>query len=185
MPYEGSALVMDVLLPSRVDGLADLEKSLTPAALDGWLAKLEHPEVNVVFPKFKLTEEADLGAALSTLGMPLAFSSNGADFSGMNGTHELFLSAVLHKAYVDVNEVGDRSGRGDRRRVWRHGPARRSAREFQVRSPIRVSHSRRCQRQHLLPGAVHGTEMSQPGVALANGATGAVSIANANLRQLP
>lgn len=106
MPYEGSALVMDVLLPNRVDGLADLEKSLTSAALDGWLAKLDHPEANVTFPKFKLTEQADLGAALSTLGMPLAFSANSADFSGMNGNHDLFLSAVLHKAYVDVNENG-------------------------------------------------------------------------------
>ena len=106
MPYNGTGAVMDVLLPNRVAGLPDLEKALTPAALHRWLAKLDHSEVNVMLPKFKLTEQADLGAVLSTLGMPLAFSAGSADFSGMNGNHDLFLSAVLHKAYVDVNENG-------------------------------------------------------------------------------
>jgi len=106
MPYQGADLTMVVLLPSTADGLADLEKSLTAAALEDWLGELDHPEVNVTFPKFKTTQEAELSAALADLGMPLAFSPASADFSGMNGGRDLFLSAVLHKAYVDVNEKG-------------------------------------------------------------------------------
>jgi serpin B len=40
------------------------------------------------------------------LGMTLAFLSDEADFSGMDGKQDLFISAVLHKAFVDVNEEG-------------------------------------------------------------------------------
>ena len=38
--------------------------------------------------------------------MPLAFDARKADFSGMSTQDALFLSAVLHKAYVDLNEEG-------------------------------------------------------------------------------
>ena len=39
--------------------------------------------------------------------MPLAFDSDQADFAGIDGKqHSLFLSAVIHKAYVDVYEEG-------------------------------------------------------------------------------
>jgi serpin B len=39
------------------------------------------------------------------MGMPDAFSGK-ADFSGMTGNRDLFISAVVHKAYIDVNEEG-------------------------------------------------------------------------------
>ena len=42
---------------------------------------------------------------LSAMGMPVAFGGD-ADFSGINGKRDLFISAVIHKAFVDVNEEG-------------------------------------------------------------------------------
>ena len=56
-------------------------------------------------PRFKLTSEFSLGDALSTLGMPLAFSDK-ADFSGMASQKPLSIGAVIHKAFVEVNEEG-------------------------------------------------------------------------------
>jgi serpin B len=53
-----------------------------------------------------MTSEFSLKRSLSELGMPLAFEEGSADFSGMNGQHDLFISAALHKAFVDVNEQG-------------------------------------------------------------------------------
>ncbi len=38
--------------------------------------------------------------------MSLAFDPDKADFSGIDGKHDLYLSAVIHKAYVDVYEEG-------------------------------------------------------------------------------
>lgn len=105
MPYKGGDLSMVVLLPTRIDGLADLEKSLSTDSLKTWLAGLANKQVDVALPKFKVTREVELSSVLSKMGMPLAFSDN-ADFSGMNGRHDLSISAVIHKAYIDVDEKG-------------------------------------------------------------------------------
>ncbi|MCA9255131.1 MAG: hypothetical protein KDA33_05810, partial [Phycisphaerales bacterium] len=62
-------------------------------------------KVMVQIPRFKLTQELSLGQTLGAMGMPTAFT-NAADFSGMDGSKELYIGAVVHKAYVDVNEEG-------------------------------------------------------------------------------
>jgi serpin B len=106
MPYKGKDLSMVVLLPKKVDGLADFEKGLTEEKLAGWLGKLRSQEVIISFPKFKMTREFSLEGVLTRMGMKLAFVPNRADFSGMNGGTNLFVSAVMHKAFVEVNEEG-------------------------------------------------------------------------------
>jgi serpin B len=105
MPYKGKDLSMIVLLPRKVDGLESLERSLTLDLLNGALSSLRETKVTVFLPKFTLTRQFDLGATLSAMGMPVAFS-DGADFSGMCTAEPLAISKVLHKAFVDVNEEG-------------------------------------------------------------------------------
>jgi serpin B len=105
MPYAGKELSMVVLLPRKVDGLEELEKALTPGRLQEWLGKLREREVSVSLPRFKVTAQFMLNDALAALGMRLAFTSQ-ADFSGMDGRRDLAISAVVHKAFVDVNEKG-------------------------------------------------------------------------------
>ncbi len=105
MPYKGRAQSMVVLLPKAVDGLAGLEKSLNARNLDAWLGKCQSQQVKVAFPRFKITQEFELNKTLGAMGMPLAFSKR-ADFSGMDGRQDLYISNVLHKAFVDVNEEG-------------------------------------------------------------------------------
>jgi serpin B len=106
MPYAGKELSMVVLLPKKADGLAALEKDLTVANLERWLKGAREQKVAVSLPRFKLTAEFDLNKVLSEMGMPSAFGPS-ADFSGMGGSKgELYLSAVVHKAFVDVNEQG-------------------------------------------------------------------------------
>lgn len=106
MPYKGDELAMLVLLPDEVGGLPQLEKSLSAEAIAGWLAQLEPREVDVTFPRFKATSQFELARMLESLGMATAFSPAAADFSRMTGAKDLFISAVIHKAYVDVNEEG-------------------------------------------------------------------------------
>ena len=65
---------MIVFLPRKADGLAELEKTLTAARLTDWLGRLKRADVDVTLPRFKITAEFELKDALTTLGMPLAFS---------------------------------------------------------------------------------------------------------------
>ncbi|NLW51091.1 MAG: serpin family protein [Candidatus Brocadiaceae bacterium] len=106
LPYAGEALSMVVLLPRGRGGLPALEAALTPEALAEWTAGLRSREVDVTLPKFKLTRAVGLGEVLEAMGMTDAFSVQSADFSGMTGGRDLRISAVLHKAFVDVNEQG-------------------------------------------------------------------------------
>jgi len=106
MPYVDDELSMIILLPKRGDGLAEFEKTLTLKNLSQWLAKLHKRKVIVSVPKFKMTSQFRLAEVLKSMGMTDAFVPDVADFSGMNGKRDLFIWAVIHKAYVDVNEEG-------------------------------------------------------------------------------
>jgi len=61
--------------------------------------------VDVSLPRFRLTQDLELGDTLAAMGMPDAFDGN-ADFSGITGKRDFLISNVIHKAYVDVNEEG-------------------------------------------------------------------------------
>jgi serpin B len=104
-PENSSSLSMIVLLPKEKNGLGKLEGVLSEKTLAHWLEQARSQKVNVSLPRFKLTSKFSLGETLGQMGMPLPFSSR-ADFSGMDGAHDLFISAIVHKAYVDVNELG-------------------------------------------------------------------------------
>lgn len=105
LPYVDDELSMIILLPKEFDGLDEFEKTLTAENLSKWLGKLRNRKVITSVPKFKMTSQFALASVLKSMGMIDAFSPN-ADFSGMNGRRDLFISAVIHKAYVDVNEEG-------------------------------------------------------------------------------
>jgi serpin B len=105
LPYVDDELSMIILLPNEIDGLDEFEKTLTVENLSKWLSRLYKRKVVVSVPKFKMTSQFSLASVLKSMGMTDAFSSN-ANFSGINGKRNLFISAVIHKAYVDVNEEG-------------------------------------------------------------------------------
>jgi serpin B len=105
LPYAGDGLSMVILLPKATDGLTSVEGLLKGQILDTWLAQARDQRVNVYLPKFKMSARFGLAPTLAEMGMSDAFSSR-ADFSGMDGERDLFISAVVHKAFVDVNEEG-------------------------------------------------------------------------------
>ena len=105
MPYQGKEISMLVLLPAKKDGLAGLESKLSSKFVDGLLVTGQWEDVLVTLPRFNLEFGAEISDLLPKMGMTDAFSS-AADFSGMTGARDIFLSKVLHKAMVDVNEEG-------------------------------------------------------------------------------
>lgn len=106
--YAGGELSMLVVLPKDKTGLAALEARLVPERLAEWRNGLGEREVQLFLPKFKLTWGAvQLNDPLRALGMNAAFDDRLADFSGMDGHVDwLYVGAVLHKAFVEVNEEG-------------------------------------------------------------------------------
>ncbi len=105
LPYEGRELSMLVILP-KTDRLADLakvEQSLSD--LPTWTAGLRGKRVNLAMPKFKFESQLALAGDLEAMGMPDAFSGT-ADFSRITTQEKLLISAVIHKAFIEVNEAG-------------------------------------------------------------------------------
>ena len=106
LPYKADELDMVILLPRERDGLGELEKGLTGEKLAGWLDALERKEVRVTMPKWKFTSRFGLKDVLSSMGMPAAFNRDKANFTGIADVEKLWIDAVLHKAYVAVDEDG-------------------------------------------------------------------------------
>jgi len=105
LPYMGGTAAMDILVPdegrfSEFEAMLDMEK------LDGILNSMQPTSVQLGLPKFQYTSQFSLPDQLSALGMPDAFDPNRADFSGMTGNQDLFISDVIHKAFVAVDEKG-------------------------------------------------------------------------------
>jgi serpin B len=104
-PGSSPRLSMVILLPRQVDGYGQLEEELSPAFLSSTLTQMTPHNVQVFLPRFTLQSSFLLADALAEMGMPDAFGP-GADFSGMDGTTNLFISQVFHKAWGEVDEEG-------------------------------------------------------------------------------
>ncbi|XP_003482167.1 leukocyte elastase inhibitor [Sus scrofa] len=111
LPYQGKDLSMVILLPDSIEdestGLRKIEQHLTLEKLREWTKpdNLELLEVNVHLPRFRLEESYDLNAPLARLGVQDLFGSR-ADLTGMSEARDLFISKVVHKSFVEVNEEG-------------------------------------------------------------------------------
>jgi serpin B len=105
LPYDGNQLSMVVLLPGS-GKFTNFESSLTAAQLSSILGNLKSNEVNLTMPKFQFDTTLGLKQSLSGLGMTDAFNPTTADFSGIDGKKDLYISDVLHKAFVAVDEAG-------------------------------------------------------------------------------
>jgi serpin B len=103
LPYRDSNMAMLFLLPAE-DRFDEIEAQLSSGFLTSIAKAFEAQRVRITMPKFSFESSFNLTEALVGMGMPDAFQD--ADFSGMTGNRDLFISNVLHKAYVAVDEEG-------------------------------------------------------------------------------
>ncbi len=104
LPYAGDDLSMIILLPAG--DVQAFGAGLTPAKLNELRGLLHRREVEVYLPRFRFESRYVLNGPLAALGMPEAFEETVADFSGMTGKIDLYISAVIHQAMIEVNEEG-------------------------------------------------------------------------------
>lgn len=104
MPFEGNDLSMLILLPKEND-LASLEKSIDSNRLKDLRRRMYPQKVQIWMPRFKLRTSYDLNSNLKSMGMGLPFGMD-ADFSGMDGTQNLYVDQMKHEAYFKVDEEG-------------------------------------------------------------------------------
>jgi len=107
LPYKGNRIVMQILLPAERHALAEVEEKLKKNNVQELFEKESYQtKVNIQLPKFKLEKTIPLTAHLNSLGLKDMFSDGLADFSGIDGTKQLFVSEVVQKAFIEVNEEG-------------------------------------------------------------------------------
>ncbi len=107
MPYVGDTLAMGVVLPKERASLLAVQGKLSAEQLATLARHASRQRVSVFLPKFKLDSTFDLAANLARMGIRAAFQPDKADFSGITiDPAGVFISAVIHKAFVDVNEKG-------------------------------------------------------------------------------
>ena len=105
LPYDGRELSMVILLPEAA-AFEAFESSLNAEWVDAIVNDLTYRQVALTMPKFEFDSSFGLAKTLARMGMPDAFSKEAADFSGMDGTRDLLISKVVHKAFVSVDERG-------------------------------------------------------------------------------
>jgi serpin B len=105
LPYDGNEISMLVLLPAS-GRFPEFEGGLTSERAGSVVSSLAPRQVALSMPKFSYTTTLALKDTLSAMGMRDAFVPGTADLSGIDGTRELFVGAVLHKAFVRVDEEG-------------------------------------------------------------------------------
>ena len=104
VPYSWGEMSMTVLLPDE-GALEEFEGSLDSEMLNRIIDDIEIDYITLTMPLFEFESEFSLGDTLAKMGMADAFGG-GADFSGMTGSRGLWISEVVHKAFVSVDEEG-------------------------------------------------------------------------------
>lgn len=107
MPYKGGQASLFVFLPEKNVSLKQLRERFLPDNWRQWMTSFKPEKVAVQLPKFKVQFGRTLNPVLADLGIKAAFDRGRADFSKMvPPPHHAFLSLVVQKTYMEVDEQG-------------------------------------------------------------------------------
>jgi serpin B len=113
-PYKGGGYSFAALLPDEELGIDEYVKSLTGAGLHSVLSNAERTTVETVaIPKFKFDYDREMKNVLEAMGMKRAFDMVRADFTKLGTVppdFNLHISRVLHKTFIEVDELGTKAG---------------------------------------------------------------------------
>lgn len=110
--YAGGKYAFAVLLPDEATSIENYVNQLTGERLHAILASPIDESVEIALPKFKAEFSAELSENLKALGMTDAFDGVNADFTALGTSDEgnIYISRVLHKTFIQVDEEGTKAG---------------------------------------------------------------------------
>ena len=137
IPYKGYQYSMMILLPEQRNGLKNLIKNIDKNMLMKYENNKTWEDVLLYMPKYKLETDYQLRPALAALGMEIPFSDD-ADFSGMTGRKDLKISDVIHKAFIEVDEIKTEAAAATAvvMKLTSMAPAQRAPIEFRADHPF-------------------------------------------------
>ncbi|XP_021508082.1 serpin B12 [Meriones unguiculatus] len=112
MKYTVEKLSMLVLLPScsedNVKSLQELEKKISHEKLMAWSSSenMSEEPVAISFPQFIMEDNYDLKSVLQDMGIKDVFDETKADLTGISKSPNLHLSKIVHRSFVEVDEMG-------------------------------------------------------------------------------
>jgi serpin B len=106
LPYKNEEISMYVILPKDIKKINQIENELNQNKLDYFIRNCVKQRVSVYLPRFRFEKRIVLNDVLKKMGVIDAFDENKADFSKINGKKEFFISKVIHKGFIEVNEEG-------------------------------------------------------------------------------
>ncbi|MCQ2815663.1 MAG: hypothetical protein MJ252_00205 [archaeon] len=109
LPYKNDDMSAIVILPQLGKDINSFVESLDQTTLSQMVGSLRENKVKLSLPKFELKYSSTLNSSLISLGMGPAFSEDNADFSAMRTENDLYISDVIHKTLIQVNESGTKA----------------------------------------------------------------------------
>jgi serpin B len=108
LPYGDSLFTMTLMMPGDEHKSIEqfVQEDLSASNVDRWISKMSKGLTRIQVPKFQLEYNVTMNSILKDMGMGNAFSKTEADFSNINPYEQLFISKVLHKSFIKVDEEG-------------------------------------------------------------------------------
>ena len=110
--YKGAKYAFAAILPNEGMTPEEYMKTVSGEHLSEMISNVEFCEVLTKLPKFKTEYSVEMSGVLKNMGMPVAFNPDLADFTGLGTSDEgnIFISRVLHKTFIEVDEKGTKAG---------------------------------------------------------------------------
>ncbi|KAK8771422.1 leukocyte elastase inhibitor-like [Amblyomma americanum] len=109
VPYADDQYSMILMLPrNRQSPLSSVVQGLSAQKVKDIVDSMEPEEVELSLPKMSVQRLLKLRGILEQLGLKVPFT-DAADFQGISKGQDLRLNEILHKAAMDVDEVGTRA----------------------------------------------------------------------------
>ncbi|MEE9461258.1 MAG: serpin family protein [Bacteroidales bacterium] len=105
LPYKNNRMALMVILPKSIEGWRLISQVINYERINLVISGMGTREVQLALPKFRSELQINLRQELTSMGMGTAFSRH-ADLSGMTGEENLYVDEVIHKAFIEVNEMG-------------------------------------------------------------------------------